>query len=546
MSSKAPVALPLALLFLSVAAAAQTVSKPESHVFLSKVYTIDKKYRSMEGPGSMDVVYLGDPSKAELIWVTGIKTEMVTEDGVTPQLPELMCHVNVDLDSEKHSAMLGLKRYTATRLITLSQGMLEAKLPPGFAFPIVSNEPLNVYTQVLNLNIENPQNLKVRHRITFDYVRDADGVKMKPLFNVGASGTVLLAEHNAASAGMPMGIPSIVTGNAPATSSPAPPAAVEHGEHGTTSCLIGSRAPNAMAGARSDYTDSQGRKVTGHWVVPPGRQVNQSDITWFMQLPFDTKLHWAAAHLHPFARLLEVKDVTTGKTIFSVKAQGPEKGIGLTHVDTFESTEGVMLYKKHKYELMSVYENPTQQNSDSMASAFLALADPEFVRPDAQTLARRAAKLVENDPETQVVVRTSAGDFTLEIFRKYAPNAVNAFFEVARSGGYAKGRAFRSADAIEIRPASSLRMAAWKVEQSVPHDENVLTMCDTSGSIAIVLGPSKDRDRRCSPFARILLGSQVVQNLAAAEAPAILGVDIRPKEPKQVAHADAKSGQGSM
>ena len=38
--------------------------------------------------------------------------------------------------------------------MTLSQGMLSAKVPAGFGFPIASNEPLLLFTQVLNLNIE--------------------------------------------------------------------------------------------------------------------------------------------------------------------------------------------------------------------------------------------------------------------------------------------------------------------------------------------------------------------------------------------------------
>src|SRR3954462_8691771 len=73
--------------------------------FLSKVYTIDRKYRSMEGPSSVERITLGDASKAELLWIVGIKTEMVGADGTSPQLPELMCHVNVDLDPLKHQAL---------------------------------------------------------------------------------------------------------------------------------------------------------------------------------------------------------------------------------------------------------------------------------------------------------------------------------------------------------------------------------------------------------------------------------------------------------
>src|SRR5205085_9760371 len=114
------------------------------------------------------------------------------------------------------------------RLITLSQGMLSAKVPDGYGFPIASNEPLMLFTQVLNLNIEKPNNMKVRHRVTIDYVRDRDLITpMKPLFNVGASGMVQLDDN-------PIAL---------ATSMGSAPAAPHNG----TSCLIGARAPNAAA-----------------------------------------------------------------------------------------------------------------------------------------------------------------------------------------------------------------------------------------------------------------------------------------------------------
>ena len=115
----------------------------------------------MEGPGRKDKLYLGDPKNPELLWILSVKTEMVGEDGKSPQLPELMCHVNVDLDTSKHQALFNLHRAVAPRLITLSQGMLQAKFPKGFGFPIASNEPLSLYTQVLNHNIDNPNTAKM-------------------------------------------------------------------------------------------------------------------------------------------------------------------------------------------------------------------------------------------------------------------------------------------------------------------------------------------------------------------------------------------------
>src|SRR6266581_4261086 len=111
--------LPLLLAATIVPSAPPTQSL---HV-LSQTYLIDKKYKSMEGPASVQKITLGDPAKpAELLWITGVRTEMVKQDGTTPQLPELMCHVNIDLDATFHEALFDVKRPVGSRLITLSQG----------------------------------------------------------------------------------------------------------------------------------------------------------------------------------------------------------------------------------------------------------------------------------------------------------------------------------------------------------------------------------------------------------------------------------------
>ena len=201
----------------------------DQKVLLSDVYPIVKKYKSMEGPAGVQTIYLGDRSKPELLWLTAIKTEVVDADGKALANQELMCHMNVDINPEKHKALFNLQRYPASRLITISQGMrvasggFEARLPEGFAFPIASNEPLLVMTQVLNHNIEHPKNLNVRHRVTFEFIRDSD-LKQRPvaLFNIGASGMVQMTDN-------PLALTSM--------------ASTDPGEHQGMSCLIGMRAP---------------------------------------------------------------------------------------------------------------------------------------------------------------------------------------------------------------------------------------------------------------------------------------------------------------
>ena len=499
----------VATIAILTAAAAFAAPGQQSRVFTSPVYTIDKIYHSMEGPSSVERIYLGDPNApAELLWVTGIRTEMVDADGTTPQLPELMCHVNVDLDGPKHQALFGLRRATASRLMTLSQGMLSAKLPAGFGFPLASNEPLLLFTQVLNLNIQHPNNIKVRHRVTIDYVRANDATApIKPLFNVGASGMVQLD-------GNPIALTHSMM-SAPDRSS----VTAEAGHEGATmnpnmSCLVGSRAPQATS-TSADYVDPQGHKMTGHWVVPPGKQVNHSDITWFMNLQSDTRLRYAAAHLHPFAKSLEMRDMTTGKTVFSVKAENPASGIGLTHVDEFTSAEGVPINHAHKYSLISTYDNPTNANADSMASVFLGLDDPELVVTTSDQLARTSAALFDSKT---LVLHTNIGNITATFDREHASETV---IQVAR---YAFGGVFDATHligqkngvmvALPSQKAGPL-MQPFRSEGGVARRVGTVSYCLAGGkysepTIVIDTADSIQPDNLCVGFARIAKGIDLV------------------------------------
>jgi cyclophilin family peptidyl-prolyl cis-trans isomerase len=478
----------------------------ETQQVLSQVYTIDKKYRSMEGPGSIITVHLGDQERPELVWLTGIKTEVVGEDGKAVAPQEMMCHLNVELDSQKHKALFGLKRIPASRLMTLSQGVFEMKLPDGFGFPIASIEPLYLYTQVLNLNLDDPKNLKVRHRVTFTYIRDAALKQpLVALFNAGASGLVRLDDKLAMP---PMAMATMADDKG-----------IEH--HSAADCLVGMRAPNAN-GMSSDYTDPSGRHLTGHWVVPPGRQTNHSDITWFMLLPYDTKMHYAAVHLHPFAESLTLRDTTADKTIWTATAKNPESGLGLAHADSFVSLKGVPLYRDHKYELISVYNNTSGTNQDSMASIYFALADPEFVKPTRADLAERAAS---SSTATALVFRTSLGDFGATLLRDKAPNAVAQFMRLVHSGAFNGARLSAVGTEISVTApaADDIKplLRGMAAEMTTKHGIGAVSICPAAPdakemSIEIELVPAPYRDGHCTAFAQLGPGADVIRAISAA------------------------------
>ncbi len=319
----------------------------EHRVVLSQPYTVDRKYRSMTGPSSREDLHLRSEDEGpELIWITGYEAEMVDGDGESPQRQEFMCHSNLDLDPTAHRAALATTQSFSPRLFTLSQGQQEITFPEGFGIPIVSDESLSLTTQVLNLNIEG-QTFDVRHRVTVSFVRDreVEGT-MKPLFPIGAYGLKLLQGED--------GYYGINQADAE--------------RHGP-GCLLGEAA------SEHAYDDPFGRTFTGHWVVPPGREVNRTLVTQIMRVPYDTTIHYIAVHLHPFAESLELRDLTIDATVFKSKAENFAERIGLRRIDSYGSQEGIPVYANHQYEMISVYHNTTDEPQDSMAVMYIYLRD---------------------------------------------------------------------------------------------------------------------------------------------------------------------------
>jgi hypothetical protein len=339
-----------ALLLLLAAAPALAGPPRRSLEILSPVYTVEGIYRSMGGPQETRALRVLEGRAPELLWITGYRADMVAADGVTPVSREFMCHSNLDVDMAVHRRRMGWLKSPSDRLFTLSQGQQEIRFPDGFGIPLWSDEALSLTTQVLNLNPQ-PAAVEVRHRVTLEFVFDRDlEAPLRPLFLVGANGFVAL---DGGAPGRHYGI--------------AQPDPATHG----SGCMVG-----ANAGTHT-YEDPFGRLFTGHWTVPPGRQVNRTPVSAFMDLPFDTTVHYIAVHLHPFAESLELRDLTTGEVVFASRAENATDRVGLARVEHFASETGIALFKGHQYELVSVYDNPTDAEQDSMAVMFLYLLDRE-------------------------------------------------------------------------------------------------------------------------------------------------------------------------
>ena len=67
--------------------------------------------------------------------------------------------------------------------------------------------------------------------------------------------------------------------------------------------------------------------------------------------------------------------------MFRAETRSPPLRIGLDHVEHFSSAKGIALYKDHQYELVSVYDNTTNEMQDSMAVMLLYMLDKGFNKP---------------------------------------------------------------------------------------------------------------------------------------------------------------------
>jgi hypothetical protein len=322
---------------------------------LTPTFNIDRIYRSMQGPFGFHRYALDPDGSPELVWMIGYQAVMTAPDGTTPMSQEFMCHSNFILeDPEFYRRVRTQLPPTNGRLFTLAQGQHRVMLPEGFGIPVMSNQEIRMDAQVLNHNVVD-RAFDVRHRISIDFVRDSS--LPQPLIPLHPR---------------PVFAMKLIEG--PDGYTAVPPDEVDPEKHGE-GCLIGEDA----GGVNPHLVDDpQGRKFTGFWLLPPGREENHTLVTKMLGLPYDTMLHYVAVHLHPFAESIELRDLTTRESVYKSRARQADEGIGLAEVEYFSSVEGIPLYKDHEYEVVSLYNNTSGETQDAMATMFLYLRVYDF------------------------------------------------------------------------------------------------------------------------------------------------------------------------
>ena len=300
-------------------------------------------------------IRLATAEKSKVQWITGLETQVVDATEQKPISQEFLCHSNLtfgehDLTPDQHNEELGGKTHLDWRLFTLVPGRLAIDLPPGFGVPIPKDAALDYLTMSLNLNVrDRVVNVRMRTKVQ-TIAGDEPGAPTKALFRRALY--VMQRRSQAADTGH--------------------------------SCMANARTQHIGAGcaevSKANLTAGKpGEDLMNQWSVPPGRHVYTMEITPQLNLPFDTTIHYATIHVHPFARGMELRDLTTGITVFRLNSQDWPDRIGVAHVDEFKSVDGVRIFRDHRYELSAEYDNTSASNADAMAILYLYLLEQDQI-----------------------------------------------------------------------------------------------------------------------------------------------------------------------
>lgn len=314
---------------------------PKIYKMLSPTFLIDGIYKSMEGPKASNYIQLSQDSS--LVWISGFNVEAQDASNHEKISNDFICHMNVDINDVKYYSGFGLeerigKQYP--RLTSLSHGMESFHFPKGYGVPLRGNDLLYITTQTLNHNIKDAS-LKVKHLVSVEYEKSKN---VKPLMGVTVYIQLPYDKYDP-------------------YKSPTDP--------GKDLCI-------PVETKNHSYSDGKGNMLSGHWVVPMGKNTYRSSISEQLRLKDSLSLHAAAIHVHPFATSISLYDKTNKKVIFTSKITNHSNNIGLTKIENFSSVAGVWLYAKNDYELVLEVNNTTTEQQDMMGSMFLFFYDKEL------------------------------------------------------------------------------------------------------------------------------------------------------------------------
>jgi len=252
-------------------------------------------------------------------WVTGFRTDVVDATTGAPLGDEFFCHSQLQLD-------------TGARLMVAATGIREVTLPEGFGIPLQqilgdldeSWRGVSLMGMVLN-NFDADLSADVKLRFSLDYVSpdDPNAAAVKRLYRASVT---ILPDH-----------PSVEVFEGD------PPQRVS--------------TPRAAHGK------------TGHWMVPPGRQILRERYRGLIGA--ETQVHFGVVHLHNYGRAVRLTDLTTGEVLWHVEAAYEPDRPQIRTIPVYSSVEGFTMFPDHEYELATVYDNTSDVAVDAMATMYL-------------------------------------------------------------------------------------------------------------------------------------------------------------------------------
>jgi cyclophilin family peptidyl-prolyl cis-trans isomerase len=298
----------------------------------------------------------------ELYWFKGVKLEVLDENGNVQPTAEFICHWNLDVDPSFRNKVFHEGHFCQnTRLSSISQAETVQILPPGYGVPIASDEPWSLSFQAANRTTDAHRRLK--HRCTLYFIKDKDLVfPIKALYWYVPYICVVVDKN----------LPDLSRqqkGNCPLC----------------IGASYGVDAPNDRAGGT--FPDNQGRKLSGHWVVPPGIQTfrdvigNERDEGFAKGNPI-VRAAWT--HVHPLCTKLSLVECTPRERKVVLSTDCRTKifpGLQIMHLNFLTPKDGVQLNDKASYEMEVTYNNVLKKPVDSMASMGIYMQDDAFARP---------------------------------------------------------------------------------------------------------------------------------------------------------------------
>lgn len=304
-----------------------------------------------------------DPDHRTLLWLKGVKLDVLDENDHVLPTAEFICHWNLDVKPNfRNQVFTEGEKCQSVRLATVTQGQTEITFPPGFAVPVASDETWNAVFQAANRTTDDHR--RIKHRCTFYFIKDEDLVYPITALSWQVPWIHVVIDKNSIEA-------------------------AEEERNKCPSCLgmsLGINAPNNTS--NGVFTDSKGRRVSGHWVIPPGTRTYSGTIDEEFEPGFSAKphiVHTVWSHIHPLCSNLSLYECEgdSRKKLISVGAKtDTSRGLEIKHIENWNSEKGVTLPEKVNYELEVTYKNTTNVPQDSMAAAGIFFEDPTFARPE--------------------------------------------------------------------------------------------------------------------------------------------------------------------